>query len=77
MSNVYKKFNWCASVMNFEEEELCAKPTNFTIKVTGREEECVKFLRVLWFPSPIKLTAMMTEILLKVVLNIKTLTHYK
>jgi hypothetical protein len=28
--------------MNFEEEELCAKPTNFTIKVTGREEECVK-----------------------------------
>jgi hypothetical protein len=38
----YEGWNWCASVMNFEEEELCAKPTNFTIKVTGREEECVK-----------------------------------
>jgi hypothetical protein len=24
----YEGWNWCASVMNFEEEELCAKPTN-------------------------------------------------
>ncbi|CAG2219729.1 unnamed protein product [Mytilus edulis] len=40
----YEGWNWCASVLNFEAEErdLCAKPTNFTIKVTGREEECVK-----------------------------------
>lgn len=40
----YEGWNWCASVMNFEEEEcdLCPKPTNFTIKVMGREEECVK-----------------------------------
>jgi hypothetical protein len=35
------------------------------------------FLRVLRFPSPIKLTAMiMTEILLKVALNTITITKY-
>ncbi|XP_052082387.1 uncharacterized protein LOC127720014 [Mytilus californianus] len=40
----YEGWNWCASVLNFdaEERDLCANPTNFTIKVTGREEECVK-----------------------------------
>jgi hypothetical protein len=35
------------------------------------------FLRILRFPSPIKLTAMiMTEILLKVALNTITITKY-
>lgn len=40
----YEGWNWCASVMNYEEEEkhLCSKPTNFTIKVNGKEEESVK-----------------------------------
>lgn len=40
----YEGWNWCASVLNFEEEEKdqCSKPTNFTIKVNGKEEESVK-----------------------------------
>jgi len=35
---------WCASVIDYEEEEKSATKhhTNFTIKVSGMEEDCMK-----------------------------------
>ncbi|KAL5013640.1 hypothetical protein ScPMuIL_007910 [Solemya velum] len=50
---------WCVSVFNYEKEErhLCAKPTNFSIKISGPDENSVKnnMLKFLYYVAQRKM----------------------